>query len=61
MKLGILLADHIAVRQTSLRALAKEIGCDHTTLHRLVRDEPCRMDTFTKVMIWLTKPTNGDN
>jgi len=56
MKLGSLIEDHMTKRGLTLRQLAREIQCDHTTLHRLIQGEPCRMDTLTKVMIWLCKP-----
>ncbi len=37
----------------SLRDMAKEIGCDHSTVHRVVRGEPCRMDMLLLILVWL--------
>jgi len=43
------------VNGLSYRTVAREIGCDHSTLHRLIHGEPVRMGVFNKLMIWLTQ------
>lgn len=55
MKLGKLINAYMTNNGYTLRSLAEEIGCDHTTLHRLVQEKPCRLDTLTKILIWLFK------
>jgi hypothetical protein len=55
MKLGKVISAYMLNNGYSLREMATAIECDHTTLHRLVRGEPCRMDTLMKVLVWLIK------
>lgn len=56
MKLGKLLSAYMAQEGLTLRALAAQVGTDHSTLHRLIHGLPCRMDTLTKILAWLSKP-----
>jgi len=55
MKLGELLEAYMKVNGLSYRTVAREIGCDHSTLHRLIHGEPVRMSVFNKLMNWLTQ------
>jgi hypothetical protein len=55
MKLGTMISNYMQEKQLSFRELAHEIGCDPTTLHRMVRGAPCRMDLILKILCWLAK------
>jgi predicted transcriptional regulator len=55
MKIGKLLTAYMAGNNYSIRVMAKEIGIDPTTLHRLLRGLPCRVETLAQIFYWITK------
>lgn len=57
MKLGELVNAYMKENHLSLRAIAADIGVDHSTIHRMIQGEPVRMDVLCKLMAWLVAPT----
>lgn len=51
MKLGEILETYRKAKGLSVRALAKQIGCEHTGLHRLLRREYASLDSHTLLQI----------
>jgi len=60
MKLGQLLSTYMSAHALSTRDLAREIGCDHSTIHRIIRGEPCRMDILLQILVWILNPTKNN-
>lgn len=40
----------------SLREVEPEVGIGHATLHRIERETPCDLETFSRVCQWLGVP-----
>lgn len=51
--LGKLLLDEINERRLSIRAAARQIGIAHTTLQRVLRDNPTDLKTIKAIGEWL--------
>lgn len=58
MKLGLLLKSYMKERGLSLRDIAVQIGCDHSTVRRLCQGHAVRMEVLYKFHTWLMKPEN---
>jgi predicted transcriptional regulator len=56
MKLGDMLQLYMQQRNLSFRDVGKQIGCDHSTVHRMVQGEPVRVDVLIKFIAWLLAP-----
>ena len=57
MKLGSLIKAYMDQQQLSVREMAREIGCSHTTLFRLMKGYPVRPEQVHRVYTWLLQPT----
>lgn len=53
MNLGDCIEAYLKEQKMSYRQLASEIGCDHSTLHRMARGEPVRVDTLIRLLVWM--------
>ena len=51
--LRVLLEGELNRRHLSVRAAAEQVGVAHTTLHRVINDEPIDLDTMVKLCNWL--------
>ncbi len=52
MRLSELLDLWMKNHKVSVRVLAKELGMDHTVLHRFRHGEDCTNRTLAKVLVW---------
>jgi hypothetical protein len=53
MRLSELLDLWMKHREITVREAAKEIGVDHTVLHRFRHGEHCTSQTLGKILVWL--------
>jgi hypothetical protein len=53
MKLGEMIQLYMVQKNLSLRDVGSQIGCDHTTVHRMVMGEPVRVEILIKLIVWL--------
>lgn len=56
MRLSELLDQWMACNKVTVRALAKEIGVDHTVLHRFRHGEDCNSKTLARIIAWAMQP-----
>jgi len=56
MRLGQLLENYMRENKLSTRQLALEVGCDHCTIHRIIKGEAVRLDILLQLMVWLLNP-----
>jgi plasmid maintenance system antidote protein VapI len=62
MKLGELLSGYMRDHQLSTRQLAAQIGCNHTTIHRMLHGQSVRLHILLLLIAWLLsdqKPEKG--